>query len=108
MFGWGKGSWSSAEPSATGEAEAPGGGLETELEHGPSLPKPRLLESLLRFEKAPRRRSPEAMRACFHDDALVESVASRGEALGPDDTLEALARAFEDGVYSVRDWRYEE
>jgi len=31
-----------------------------------------------------------------------------GQTLGPDETAEALARAMNDGVYSIRDWRYEE
>ena len=48
------------------------------------------------------------MRACFHDEALIESVASNGEALPPDEQAAALASALDDGVYSIRDWRYEE
>jgi hypothetical protein len=67
-----------------------------------------LLETLLRFERAHRRRSVEHMRACFHDEALIESVASNGEALPPDEQAAALASALDDGVYSIRDWRYEE
>ena len=66
------------------------------------------MEAILRFEQAHRRRSVTDMRSCFHDEALIESVASNGRALGPDETAEALGRALADGVYSIRDWRYEE
>ena len=65
-------------------------------------------ETLLRFELAHTRRSFEAMRACLHDDALIESVASDGLALGPDQTVEAIRRAFDDGVYEIGDWEYDE
>lgn len=107
MFRWAKGSWMDAEPTATGDTTAVGASAG-ELDAIPALPEPRLLEALLRFEQAHRRRSVKGMRSCFHDEALVESVASNGESLGPDETVEVLARAFDDGVYSIRDWRYEE
>jgi hypothetical protein len=87
-----------AEPTATGEI-----GLDL-----PALEQPRLLETLLRFEQAHRRRSVPAMRACFHDEAMIESIASNGRALPPDEQADALESAFTDGVYSIRDWRYEE
>jgi hypothetical protein len=74
----------------------------------PLTDEPRLLEAVLRFEQAHRRQSVADMRGCFHDEALIESVASNGRALGPDETAEALRLAFGDGVYSIRDWRYEE
>jgi hypothetical protein len=69
---------------------------------------PRLLEAVLRFESAHKRRSAEAMRACFHDDALIESVASDGQPLGASETVAAILLAFGDGVYVIDDWRYEE
>jgi hypothetical protein len=66
------------------------------------------LDTLARFERAHRRRELEELRACFHDRALIESVASEGEPLGADETAEAIERAFGDGVYAIRDWTYEE
>ena len=69
---------------------------------------PRLIETLTRFETAHRRRSTDEMRACFHDQALIESVASDGRALGADETAQALQRALTDGVYAIGDWEYEE
>jgi len=101
---WARGSWGTAEPTAAEDVDQAGCGLGLI----PGLPEPRLLEALLRFEQAHRRQSPRNLRACFHDEALVESVASRGQALGPDETVEALMDAFRDGVYSIRDWRHEE
>ena len=69
---------------------------------------PPFLDTLLRFEAAHRRRLTEQMRSCFHDEALIESVASGGAALGPDETIEAIRLAYADGVYEIGDWRYEE
>jgi hypothetical protein len=69
---------------------------------------PGLMETLKRFEEAHRHQSIEGMRACFHDDALIESVASFGQPLGADETAEALRVAFGDGVYEIGDWEYEE
>ncbi len=66
------------------------------------------MDTLLRFEAAHKRRSAADMRACFHDDALVESIASDGRALGPGETLEAIGAAFGDGVYEIGNWQYEE
>ena len=73
-----------------------------------SRPTPRFLETLLRFEAAHKRRLTEQMRSCFHDESLIESVASAGSALGPDETVEAIQSAYADGVYEIGDWRYEE
>jgi hypothetical protein len=87
-----------SEPTAMGDFE-----LDV-----PAVGGPRLMEALLRFEQAHRRRSVAEMRACFHDEAMIESVASNGRALPPDEQAEALATALDDGVYSIRDWRYEE
>jgi hypothetical protein len=101
MFKWAKGWWLAAEPTATGDVELIGAPVDINAE-------PPLMEAMLRFEQAHRRRSLQEMRACFHDEALIESVASNGQALGPDETAEALGRAMNDGVYSIRDWRYEE
>lgn len=102
MLRWGRGSWVSAEPSANGETEPSGG-----IAGMPRADEDDLMQSLLRFERAHRRHSVKELRACFHDEALMESIASKGELLGADETAEALARAFDDGVYSIRDWRYE-
>jgi hypothetical protein len=87
-----------SEPTVSGH-------VETDL---PELVEPRLMETLVRFEQAHRRRSVPDMRACFHDEALIESVASNGRATPPDEQADALASALDDGVYSIRDWRYEE
>lgn len=69
---------------------------------------PTLMSTLKRFESAHGRGSVEEMRACFHDEALIESVASAGHQLGPDETAEALQAALQDGLYLIADWRYEE
>lgn len=66
-----------------------------------------LMLTLGRFERAHRLRSATLMRTCFCDDALVESVASNGITLGPDETVEAIDEALRDGVYVIDDWRYE-
>ena len=66
------------------------------------------MDTLARFERPHRRRRVEELRACFHDRALIESVASNGEPLGADETASAIERAFRDGVYAIRDWTYEE
>lgn len=67
-----------------------------------------LMETLLRFESAHKRRSVAAMRACFADGAIIESVASGRRPLGADETAAALAEALRDHVYSIGDWRYEQ
>lgn len=69
---------------------------------------PSLMETLRRFESAHSRESIEEMRACFHDEASIESVASYGQPLGADETAEALRAAFTDGVYAIGDWEYEQ
>jgi ketosteroid isomerase-like protein len=69
---------------------------------------PTLMDTLRRFEAAHMRGSLEEMRACFHDDAVIESVASGSRALGPDETAFALGEALRDGVYMVYGWQYEE
>lgn len=69
--------------------------------------QPELMATLRRFERAHRLRSASLMRSCFRDDALVESVASNGAILGPDETVEAIDRALRDGVYVIDDWRYQ-
>jgi hypothetical protein len=65
------------------------------------------METMRRFEQAHQRRSVDGMRQCFHDDALIESVASDGSALGPDETVEALRDAMTDGMYLIAGWEYE-
>ena len=97
----------SSEALAPGDGEPVRSAAEL-IEEMPALDEPRLLDALLRFEHAHRRRWVNDMRACFCDDALIESVASGGLALGADETVEVLERVFDDGVYSIRDWRYEE
>jgi hypothetical protein len=67
-----------------------------------------LMTTLRRFEAAHERGSVEEMRGCFHDDAVIESVASSSRPLGPDETAFALAEALRDGVYMVYGWKYEE
>jgi len=74
----------------------------------PTEQRPTLIETLRRFEAAHARGSLEKMRACFHDDAIIESVASGSRALGPDETAFALGEALRDGVYMIYGWRYEE
>jgi hypothetical protein len=70
--------------------------------------QPLLMTTLLRFESAHQRGSVSEMRACFHDEALIESVASGGRPLGPDETAAALRAAIEDSLYVISDWNYEE
>lgn len=66
------------------------------------------MATLVRFESAHDRVSASEMRACFHDEALIESVASEGRPLGPDATVTALEAALTDHIYYIGDWRYEE
>jgi hypothetical protein len=66
------------------------------------------MTTLRNFEAAHARGSAEAMRACFHDEAVIESVASGGRPLGPDETVRSLAAALHDGVYLIYGWQYEE
>jgi hypothetical protein len=65
-------------------------------------------ETLERFERAHADERVGDLRACFHDDAVIESIASGGLPLGPDETAEAIQRALTDGIYSIRGWQYEE
>jgi hypothetical protein len=67
-----------------------------------------LMDTLRRFEGAHERRDLEEMRACFHNEALIESVASDAQPLGPDETTNALGDALRDGVYMIYGWQYEE
>jgi hypothetical protein len=69
--------------------------------------RPELMATLRRFERAHRLRSASLMRSCFRDDALVESVASNGCILGPDETVQAIDEALRDGAYVIDDWRYQ-
>jgi hypothetical protein len=69
---------------------------------------PVLLDTLRRFESALERGSVEEVRTCFHDDAVIESVASDSHPLGPDATARAVAEALADGVYMIYGWQYEE
>jgi hypothetical protein len=66
------------------------------------------MAKLRNFGAAHARGSVEGMRACFHDEAVIESVASGARPLGPDETAEALAAALDDGVYLIYGWQYEE
>jgi hypothetical protein len=47
-----------------------------------------------------------ALRALFHDEALLESIASGG-VFGPDETVDAMRLAASDGVYAMGPWRIE-
>jgi len=66
-----------------------------------------LLETLARYERAHVEHNGELLRSCFHDDAVIESVASDGEPLGADATAELIRQALVDGVYSIREWQCE-
>jgi len=67
-----------------------------------------LADTLRRFELALERGSLPEIRACFHEDAVIESVASDSYPLGPDATARAVAAALEDGVYMIYGWQHEE
>ena len=67
-----------------------------------------LRETLARYERAHVECNSELLRSCFHDDALIESVASDGEPLGADETVDLVGKSLVDGVYSIREWHYEE
>jgi hypothetical protein len=67
-----------------------------------------LRETLACYEQAHVEHNGELLRGCFHDDALIESVASNGEPLGPDASAELIREALVDGVYSIRKWHYEQ
>ena len=88
------------------EAESPEPNTFLRARSVPTTPS--LMDTLERFEVAHRRQSTEDMRACFHDEAVIESVASYGQPLGADETIEALRAAFNDGVYSIGDWEYQQ
>ena len=66
-----------------------------------------LRATLARYEQAHVEHNGELLRSCFHDDAVIESVASDGMPLGPDATAELIRKALVDGVYSIRKWHYE-
>src|SRR5258707_519210 len=66
-------------------------------------PAPTLIEVVKELERTHRKRQFEAMRLCFHDEALIESVAA-GTVLGPDETVAAIEEAFRDGIYSMGRW----
>ena len=68
----------------------------------------KLRATLARYERAHVEHNGELLRSCFHDDALIESVASDGAPLGPDETAELIRKALVDGVYSIRKWQYDE
>ena len=74
---------------------------------GTDRPPGTLRETLARYEQAHVEHNGELLRSCFHDDALIESVASDGKPLGPDATAELIRAALVDGVYSIRKWQYE-
>ena len=71
-------------------------------------PAASLRASLRMFEEAHKHRSVVRLRAAFHDDALVESFASGGRALGADATVEAIRVALQDEFFELGDWSYEE
>jgi hypothetical protein len=82
------------------------GGSEEPI--GAATAAPALMATLRRYEAAHERRALEDMRACFHDEALIESVASDACPLGPDESIDALGKALRDGVYMIYGWQYEE
>jgi hypothetical protein len=73
----------------------------------PPRAEPDLLELLARFEHTHKRRLWDEMRECFHDEARIESVAAGG-VLGPDETVDAIRAAFDEGIYSMSDWELEQ
>src|SRR5262249_31142109 len=60
------------------------------------------------ISSAPARQRPVGRRRCFHDDAVIESVASSSRPLGADETAIALGEGVRDGVYMGHGWQYEE
>jgi hypothetical protein len=59
-----------------------------------------------RFNVAIRKQKWVEMRACCHDDAIIDSVTA-GDARGADETVAAVRAAYRDGVYQVSEWTHE-
>jgi hypothetical protein len=68
--------------------------------------RPALVGVIEKLQRAHQDRAWRDMRECFHDEALIESVAA-GKALGPDETVAAIRSAFADGIYAMSDWTIE-
>jgi hypothetical protein len=60
-----------------------------------------------RFNLAIRTQEWREMRACCHDEAIIDSVTAAA-ALGADETVAAVRAAYRDGVYVVSPWTHEE
>lgn len=69
--------------------------------------EPNILQLVARFEDALAKRSWERIRALFHDQARIESVAAGIRALGPDQTIAAMRSSAEGGIYTLGAWTTE-
>ncbi|HWE82890.1 MAG TPA: hypothetical protein VG265_14660 [Gaiellaceae bacterium] len=67
---------------------------------------PRLLDAVREAQRTQRQGGP-ALRACFDDEARIESVAAGG-AYDPDESVRRIEAAFSGGVYSPGEWEFEE
>jgi hypothetical protein len=88
---------------AVGHAPEPGRNDPTVV---PAATEPLRLV-VARFNLALRRQEWAAMRACCHDEAVIDSVTA-GKPLGPDETVAAVRSAYRAGIYSVDDWTNED
>jgi hypothetical protein len=66
-----------------------------------------ILQLVARFEDALTKRSWERIRALFHDDARIESVAAGIQAHGPDETVAAMRSSAQGGIYMLGAWTTE-
>src|SRR4051794_35553396 len=79
------------------------GGDRMQASEGPSL-----LATMRRFELGHEQGSEQVMRSCFHDEAVMETVASGARPLGPDATAAVLATAMRrDPFYVLGRWELE-
>lgn len=68
-----------------------------------------LLGTLQLWDSAKDRARLDEMRACLHDEAVLETVASNGRALGPDRAVDTIRRALQhDRFYLEGPWVYDE
>jgi hypothetical protein len=66
-----------------------------------------ILQLVARFENALAERSWARIRALFHDQARIESVAAGNQALGPDETVAAMRSSAAGGIYTLGPWTTE-
>lgn len=69
--------------------------------------EPHILQLVARFEDALAKRAWASIRALFHDDARIESVAAGIQANGPDTTVAAMRASAEGGIYTLGAWTTE-